>query len=225
MQTCFEPSVSAVPPARFGSCQMILMSIVIVLGVIWITTSLNSHPCQKHYISKPAPPVQYVQEQYYGDAEPMTREVPITGAVVEPRPTQSMAGAAPLDDSTYDVSPETKEFYEQFKPVTLEQTMPAGWREKGQLAANDSPDEFSRYAITPNQMKKSEKMRTVLRLSENSRDGLSRTLGQRSLLREYVTPLGPNPIGSTAFPWNDSSVRHAYIASAMGRFPEVSQSC
>ena len=83
--------------------------------------------------------------------------------------------------------------------------------------------EFNRYAIAPTQMKRAETMRSVLRLGELSRDGLSRTLGQRSLLRDFVTPLGPNPVGESAMLWNDSSVRQSYIAAATGRFPEVAE--
>jgi hypothetical protein len=142
----------------------------------------------------------------------------------------STAAGSPIDDATYAASPETAQYYEHFKPVSLESTMPMGWRSPGSSAECGGADdelygEFSRYAITPNQMKRAENMKSVLRLGELSREGLSRTLGQRSLLRDYVTPLGPSPIGDSAMLWNDSSVRQNYIASATGRFPEVAQSC
>ena len=140
-----------------------------------------------------------------------------------------LQGAA-LDDSTYALSADSSDYYRTFKPVSLESTMPLGWRaaqQPGKCADGDDElySEFSRYSITPNQMARAENMRSVLRLSEISRDGLSRTLGQRSLLRDFVTPLGPNPIGDQAMLWNDSSVRQNYIASSTGRFPEVSQNC
>ena len=157
-----------------------------------------------------------------------------TGNAQSPRVPASLfsssATGSPIDDTTYAASPETAQYYETFKPVSLESTMPMGWRSPGASAkCGDAEDElygeFSRYAISPNQMKRAENMKSVLRLSELSREGLSRTLGQRSLLRDFVTPLGPQPIGDNAMLFNDSSVRQNYIASALGRFPEVSQSC
>lgn len=139
-------------------------------------------------------------------------------------------GGAPLDSSTYGLSEESSEYYKHFKPISLESTMPMGWRSSTNSTncgstGDDIYNEFSRYAISPNQMKRAENMRSVLRLSESSRDGLSRTLGQRSLLRDFVTPLGPSPIGDNAMLWNDSSVRQNYIASATGRFPTVAENC
>jgi hypothetical protein len=135
-----------------------------------------------------------------------------------------------LDASTFAPSQDSEDYYKHFKPVSLETTMPMGWRatqdpEKRSAGEEDLYGEFSRYTISPNQMKRAESMRSVLRLSELSRDGLSRTLGQRSLLRDFVTPLGPSPVGDSAMLWNDSSVRQNYIASATGRFPDVAQSC
>ena len=142
----------------------------------------------------------------------------------------SSTGGAPLDASTYGLSEESSEYYKHFKPISLESTMPSGWRSsndpsKCSAGVDETYKEFSRYAISPNQMKRAENMRSVLRLGESSRDGLSRTLGQRSLLRDFVTPLGPSPIGDNAMLWNDSSVRQNYIAAATGRFPEVAQNC
>ena len=149
-----------------------------------------------------------------------------------PQVSGAMAGDGgwSLDASTFAPSQDSEEYYKHFKPVSLEATMPMGWRAPQDSAKSTSGEEdvygeFSRYAITPNQMKRAENMRSVLRLGEISRDGLSRTLGQRSLLRDFVTPLGPNPVGDSAMLWNDSSVRQNYIASATGRFPEVAQSC
>uniref|UniRef100_A0A6C0BZL3 Uncharacterized protein n=1 Tax=viral metagenome TaxID=1070528 RepID=A0A6C0BZL3_9ZZZZ len=142
----------------------------------------------------------------------------------------SLTGGAPIDSSTYGLSDESAEYYKTFQPISLESTMPMGWRSatnssKCASGGDDIYNEFSRYAISPNQMKRAENMRSVLRLGESSRDGLSRTLGQRSLLRDFVTPLGPSPIGDKAMLWNDSSVRQNYIASATGRFPTVAENC
>ena len=140
----------------------------------------------------------------------------------------TVSGGAALDSLTYGLSEDSSEYYKHFKPVSLESTMPLGWRAQDgaeKCASEDLYSEFSRYAITPSQMKRAEGVRSVLRLSESSRDGLSRTLGQRSLLRDFVTPLGPSPIGDAAMLFNDSSVRQNYIASATGRFPEVSKGC
>lgn len=157
-----------------------------------------------------------------------------TGNAQSPRVPASLfsstATGSPIDDATYSASPETAQYYETFQPVSLESTMPIGWRSPGASAKcgggeDELYGEFSRYAITPNQMKRAENMKSVLRLGELSREGLSRTLGQRSLLRDFVTPLGPQPIGENAMLFNDSSVRQNYIASATGRFPELSQSC
>jgi len=159
----------------------------------------------------------------------------VSGSIPKaPRVSGAMVGAAisgsQLDAATYGLSEDSAEYYKHFKPVSLESTMPLGWRtaeNPGKCSAgeDDLYSEFSRYAISPNQMKRAENMRSVLRLSEISRDGLSRTLGQRSLLRDFVTPLGPNPIGDNAMLWNDSSVRQNYIASATGRFPTVAENC
>ena len=155
-------------------------------------------------------------------------EVPrISGAMVG---VGAAVSGSPVDGATYGISEDSAEYYKHFKPVSLESTMPMGWRtaeNPGKCSAgeDDLYSEFSRYAISPNQMKRAENMRSVLRLSEISRDGLSRTLGQRSLLRDFVTPLGPNPIGDNAMLWNDSSVRQNYIASATGRFPTVAENC
>ena len=136
-------------------------------------------------------------------------------------------GGSALDSGTYEVSADSSDYYKHFKPMALEKTMPLGWRGEGgeKCGSEDTYREFGRYAVTPVQMKKAEGLRSVLRLSESSRDGLSRTLGQRSLLRDFVTPLGPSPIGDGAMLFNDSSVRQNYIASATGRFPEVSKGC
>ena len=149
-----------------------------------------------------------------------------------PRVSAATAGDGgwTLDATTFAPSQDSEDYYKHFKPVSLESTMPMGWRaaqQPGKCAAGEENlySEFSRYAISPNQMKRAENMRSVLRLGELSRDGLSRTLGQRSLLRDFITPLGPNPVGDSAMLWNDSSVRQNYIAAATGRFPSVSESC
>lgn len=166
-----------------------------------------------------------------GEKAPMMPTVPNSLAQA---PKISAVGAGDggwtLDSNTFAPSQDSEDYYKHFKPVSLESTMPMGWRAaqdpaKCSAGEEDLYSEFSRYAISPKQMKRAENMRSVLRLSELSRDGLSRTLGQRSLLRDFITPLGPSPLGDSAMLWNDSSVRQNYIAAAVGRFPEVAQSC
>ena len=180
--------------------------------------------CQNPQAPEPVPATA-------GNAMVMMPSVP--GSLPEaPKVSAALAGDGgwTLDANTFAPSQDSEDYYKHFKPVSLEATMPMGWRAAQDPAKCASGEEniyseFSRYAISPNQMKRAENMRSVLRLGELSRDGLSRTLGQRSLLRDFVTPLGPNPVGDSAMLWNDSSVRQNYIASATGRFPDVAQSC
>lgn len=157
--------------------------------------------------------------------KPTVTELASVGGPTVPTSMASDLGAS-LTANTYSMSQETRDYYDHFQPVALESSMPQGWR-TGITEENCDPafSEFSRYAISPKQMKKAEDMRSVLRLSEMSRDGLSRTLGQRSLLRDFVTPLGPQPVGNQAMLWNDSSVRQNYIAAATGKFPVVPENC
>ena len=137
-----------------------------------------------------------------------------------PATQTSKVSGTTINPDTYDLSKESKEYLKEFQPASLNNTMPSGWR--SQEPAQDSTgvfNEFSRYAISPNMMKRSESMRSVIRLGENSRDGMGRTLGYQSLLRDAVTPTGPQPIGSSAIPFNDSSVRQNYIAASTGQYP------
>ena len=160
-----------------------------------------------------------------------TREQP--AAAPQARSDVALAGSAPLDASTYDMSDDSKQYYEHFKPASLEQSMPLSWRSgtdgeaTHEAAAGDGAKyaEFSRYAISPRQMKRSESLKSALRYGELSRDGLSRTLGLKSLLRDQITPTGPSPLGNAAMLWNDSSVRQNYIATVTGRFPNVQENC
>jgi len=132
----------------------------------------------------------------------------------------SLAGA-------YDMSDTGKEYLAAYNPTGLASVMPAGWRSDaagpGKCAStgDGSYAEFSRYSITPEAVARSENMRGVMRLSENTRQGLGRTLGYQSLLRNYVTPVGPQPIGDKSMLWNDSSVRQSYIAAVQGSFPPL----
>lgn len=127
-------------------------------------------------------------------------------------------------NGAFEMSDVTKEYMEAYNPTGLASVMPAGWKsEKPQheAAGAGAFAEFSRYSISPEAVAKSENMRAVLRLSENTRQQMSRTLGSESLLRNAVTPIGPYPVGDKAMLWNDSSVRQAYIAAATGSFPSL----
>lgn len=128
----------------------------------------------------------------------------------------------------FDMTEAGKEFMQAYNPTGLASVMPAGWRTAKpscQSNGDDNYAEWSRYSLSPQAVARSENMKSVLRLSENTRQGLSRTLGQQSLLRNAVTPIGPQPIGSNAFIFQDSSQRQAYIAAATGSFPSVSDMC
>jgi hypothetical protein len=144
------------------------------------------------------------------------------------------SSSAPYLDEAFAPSPATAAFYETFNPISLGSLMPANWRPSdkncsslGALSATESSpaadarfDEFSRYTIAPDQMKRAEKMRGTMRLSEMTSTRNSRTLGTPSLLRNYVTPTGPTPIGNGAMLWNDSHQRQGHIAAATGRYPD-----
>ncbi len=146
------------------------------------------------------------------------------------------SSSSPYLDVTFAPSQATADFYETFKPTSLGSLMPANWRPSdkncsslGALSATESSpavadtrfDEFSRYTIAPDQMKRAEKMRGTIRLSEMTSTRNSRTLGTPSLLRNYVTPTGPTPIGNGAMLWNDSHQRQGHIAAATGRYPDL----
>ena len=137
----------------------------------------------------------------------------------------SFAGAFDMEDAG-------KEYLATYSPSGLAAVMPAGWKgvegganahhPSSALSSSGDPfSEFSRYSVSPQAVARSENLRGVMRLSENTRQGQGRTLGYQSLLRNYVTPIGPQPIGDKAMLWNDSSSRQAYIASSTGKFPEL----
>lgn len=138
-----------------------------------------------------------------------------------------MAAAGTALAGAFDLSDPGKEYMAAYNPTGLASVMPAGWRTDGANAAkcasigDGNYAEFSRYSISPEAVARSENMRGVMRLSENTRQGLGRTLGYQSLLRNYVTPVGPQPIGDKAMLWNDSSVRQSYIAAVQGSFPDL----
>ena len=131
---------------------------------------------------------------------------------------------APLGGDTFSLSPASQEYLETFNPSGLQNIMPSGWRAPAAGQKCDPTDdgqfaEFSRYAVSPQMVQRSETMRSVMRHGENTRNGLGRTLGYQSLLRNYVTPSGAIPIGNSVMPFNDSQVRQSYIAAATGEFP------
>lgn len=127
----------------------------------------------------------------------------------------------------FDFTEPGKEYLAAYNPTGLASVMPAGWRSDGANPAkcastgDGSYAEFSRYSISPEAVARSENMKSVLRLSENTRQGLGRALGYQSLLRNYVTPVGPQPIGDKSMLFNDSSVRQSYIAAVTGTFPDL----
>ena len=138
----------------------------------------------------------------------------------------STGGAGAALSGAFDMTEPGQEYMAAYNPSGLSSVMPAGWRAGGggiasKEGSNDTYAEFSRYSITPEAVARSENMRSVLRLSENTRQGMGRTLGYQSLLRNYVTPVGPQPIGDKSMLFNDSSVRQSYIASVTGAFPEL----
>lgn len=141
-------------------------------------------------------------------------------------PGSAAAGTALA--GAFDLTEPGQEYMAAYNPTGLASVMPAGWRAGAEAdsagckaAAGDSYAEFSRYSISPEAVARSENMRSVLRLSENTRQGMGRTLGYQSLLRNYVTPVGPQPIGDKSMLFNDSSVRQSYIASVTGTFPDL----
>lgn len=142
-------------------------------------------------------------------------------------PGSSAAGTAL--SSAFEMTDAGKEYLAAYNPTGLASVMPAGWRADSAAGGKDCSKsggaeayaEFSRYSISPEAVARSENMRSVLRLSENTRQGMGRTLGYQSLLRNYVTPVGPQPIGDKSMLFNDSSVRQSYIASVTGSFPDL----
>lgn len=237
-QPCVMPPTSS----RVSICTLLLLGLLFVAVLVFL--------CRKRQTphGAAAPPIASAAARPFNEVPtrappaapapqpvvppPSAPTVPLAvgaaqGPAVGPAQVASgLAMGASFGADLFQNSPETAEFYAHFKPQSLESTMPAGWRSADDPAEQDPTyAEFSRYAVTPSQMKRAENMRSVLRLSESSRDGLSRTLGQRSLLRDFVTPLGPSPIGNNAMLFNDSSVRQNFIASATGRFPNLAESC
>lgn len=141
-------------------------------------------------------------------------------------PGSSAAGTAL--SGAFEMTDAGKEYLAAYNPTGLASVMPAGWRADAAAGKDCSKSggaeayaEFSRYSISPEAVARSENMRSVLRLSENTRQGMGRTLGYQSLLRNYVTPVGPQPIGDKSMLFNDSSVRQSYIASVTGSFPDL----
>jgi len=140
-------------------------------------------------------------------------------------PGSAAAGTALA--GAFELTEPGKEYVAAYNPTGLASVMPAGWRSdaanpaKCASTGDGSYAEFSRYSISPEAVARSENMRSVLRLSENTRQGLGRSLGYQSLLRNYVTPVGPQPIGDKSMLFNDSSVRQSYIAAVQGSFPSL----
>jgi hypothetical protein len=133
---------------------------------------------------------------------------------------------APFMNDSFAPSEATAEYYQTFNPNSLAQMMPAQWRAGGEKQCKDAMDpdngqfdDFSRYSITPQAVQKSENIRGILRLRENTQTTNAKALGLPSLLREAVTPLSAVPIGDKNFFSHDSQQRLSYIASALGAYP------
>lgn len=152
-----------------------------------------------------------------------------------PRPVDSpvlraQPGLAPvvsqLDDSLYRPSEVSQGYLQAFNPTSLKSLMPESWKAEAgastcKAADDDAYSEFSRYSVSPSAVARSDKLKSTMRLSENTRNGLGRTLGYQSLLRNYVTPLvSPANVGRKAFTFNDSQVRQSYIAAVTGAYPD-----
>ena len=136
--------------------------------------------------------------------------------------------ASPIDSSTYSMSDSTADFYRVFqdKLPGLSSSMPLGWRDmKKTMPENKAFQEFERYTISKPAMQLAENLKALRRIGETQRDSLSRTLGQRSLLREIVSPMGSIPLGNSSKLFNDSSVRQTYIANITGAYPELPHMC
>lgn len=164
----------------------------------------------------------------YGDARatvPLSAGAPMVASVGGLNlPGNASTGSAL--SGAFDMTEPGQEYMAAYNPTGLASVMPAGWRAGGldaKAPSNDAYAEFSRYSITPEAVARSENVRSALRLSENTRQGMGRTLGYQSLLRNYVTPVGPQPIGDKSMLFNDSSVRQSYIASVTGAFPDLGQ--
>jgi hypothetical protein len=132
--------------------------------------------------------------------------------------------AAPYADDAFRPSEATEEFYSTFKPQTLAQMMPSNWRPKGCASAGEGDEgqysQFARYSISPAMVRRSESLRGMLRMQENTMTTNSKTLGMPNLLHNAVKPLRATPIGSSQFVFQDSQLRQGFIAAATGAYPE-----
>jgi hypothetical protein len=161
-----------------------------------------------------------------GATVPLDVDSPLVTSIGGLNMPGSVAAGTALSGA-FDLTEPGKEYLAAYNPTGLASVMPAGWRAdaanpaKCASTGDGSYAEFSRYSISPEAVARSENMKSVLRLSENTRQGLGRTLGYQSLLRNYVTPVGPQPIGDKAMLWQDSSVRQSYIAAVTGSFPDL----
>ena len=135
---------------------------------------------------------------------------------------------APFDSMTYSNSEPTNEYYKIFadKIHSLDSSMPLGWRSKQPLEKNHTVfGEFDRYSISKSAMKASEAQKVFFRTGQLSENYNSKKIGQRSLLREYITPLNTIALGKGSKLFNDSSLRQHHIANITGEFPELSDHC
>ena len=219
-------------------CSFIL-SFIVLVAVFWLIAGMfrpRDGGCRAVYgdvksCADSTPPL------YDGDAGPPPLEAyyppepgtPLGKLSATPNvafPDAREAGA-PYNATSFSNSEEAESYYRTFNPMSLQRAMPSNWRTQKEGCpgkADKTYDEFSRYTISPQKTKASTALAGVMRLGTNTRQGLSRTLGPRSLLHDAVVQLSPVPIGDSAFTFLDSSVRQSYIAAAMGAFPETKNS-
>lgn len=146
-------------------------------------------------------------------------------------PHATMPAASPFADDAFRPSEATEEFYSTFNPQSLAQMMPSHWRPGGGKQRCDAAgggaeggdegqySQFARYSISPEMMRRSEGLRGMMRLQENTMTTNSKTLGMPNLLQNAVTPLRATPIGSGQFVFQDSQLRQGFIAAATGAYP------
>ena len=237
------------PKGRVGSlCGSVAIVVALVFFLWWLFSSSgdSGKTCVVQVASSDRPREELL---IYGDAQQKSCAAPVAPRPKSNLSLEAVTqgATAPLDvgsplvgslgglnlrdsslgtslDGAFEMSDVTKEYMEAYNPTGLASVMPAGWKSQKpscEGAGAGAFAEFSRYSISPEAVAKSENMRSVLRLSENTRQQMSRTLGSDSLLRNAVTPIGPYPVGDRAMLWNDSSVRQAYIAAATGAFPSL----
>jgi hypothetical protein len=199
-------------------CTVLLMLIAVVMAIVYM--------CYKPVYGS----TNRNHDAYYADVNDQKGRPVVGGGSVEGYGSTSPGNvgshlnfnSSVLDDSLWNDSAETKQYYDTQNPSTLTNLMPGSWNsgtDKSDCTTEDS-SEFARFSVSPKALKKSEDIRGFMRLWEETRSPSGRITGQISLLRNAVTPLkNPIPIGDTQFTFNDSQGRQDLIAAAVGDYP------